>query len=63
MEVILSLLVGGAIGAAILAAWALWLGREARERSAAIQRHRDEAESVERRLAEYSHTPPKNPST
>ena len=57
------MLVGGAIGAAILAAWALWLGREAKGRGAAAQRQRDEAESVERRLAEYSRTPPKNPST
>ena len=63
MEVIFSLLVGGAIGAAILAAWALWLRRDAKERGAAIQRQQQELESVERRLTEYHGTPPKNPST
>jgi hypothetical protein len=62
MVVILSLLVGGAIGAAILAACALWLRREAKERGAAIERQQQELESVERRLTEYSRTPPKNPT-
>jgi hypothetical protein len=63
MEVILAVVVGGAIGAAILAAWALWLRWGEKERGAAMERQQQELESVERRLTEYHSTPPKNPST
>jgi len=63
MEVILALLVGGAVGAAVLAVWAFWLRRGEKQRGAAIERQQQELESVERRLAEYHGTPPKSPST
>jgi len=58
MRIIFSTLAGGAIGGAILAAWAwvVWFGKE----SQTEQQRQEELESIERRLEGYRRPPRKD---